>query len=88
MLHWSLIQLLTLLQQLIPLPISPTTLLHIALEERSHGLADERMEGLVRRTVGQVDETDLTVDGLVSFDDSPSLDADERSHSRRGEVYL
>lgn len=62
------------------LPVSPTTLFNIALEEWSHGFANESMESFIGRAIRQVDETQLTVDGLVSLNDCTTLDTHKGCH--------
>lgn len=46
------------------------------------------MESLIRRAIGEVDESDLAMDGLVGLDDSTTFDADEGCHSGRCEMDL
>lgn len=54
-------------------PVSTTRLLHIWLEIRSHGFADERMKRLIGRTLAEVNQPQLQVNGLVRFYDRSPL---------------
>lgn len=74
--------------KLLTIPVSPTTLLNIALEEWSHGLADESMKRLIRGAIGEIDEPQLAVDGFISLDNCTTFDAYKCCDSGRREVHL
>lgn len=61
-------------------PVCTSWLFHIWFEVRSHGSADEGMKCLIWRTLTEVNESQLGVNGLVRFNNCSPLDTD---HARK-----